>query len=99
MVIELKAEQRTDFGKEKCAKLRAANKLPGNIYGGPLAEPQAINLDLHETEKVIKANGKSAQYAVVLDDNTYAVRIQEIRYEPLHKRFQHVDFVVEGDGG
>jgi ribosomal protein L25 (general stress protein Ctc) len=99
MVIELKAEHRTDFGKEKCAKLRVANKLPGNIYGGPLSEPQAINLDLHETEMLVKANGKSAQYAVVLDDNTYAVRIQEIRYEPLYKKFQHVDFVVEDDDG
>lgn len=97
MAIELAAEPRNVFGKEKMKELRAANKLPGNIYGGPLKEPQAINLDLHECEKVIKTNGKSADYAVVLEGTTYPVRIEEIRYEPLYRGFQHLDFVVKAD--
>lgn len=98
MVIELVAEPRSEFGKENCKKLRAENKLPGNIYGGPLKEPQAINLDLHETEKVMKANGKHADYSVRLGETTYSVRVEEIRYEPIYKGFQHVDFVVRADG-
>ena len=99
MAIVLVAEPRTDLGKEKCKKLRAANKLPANIYGGPLSESRAISLDLHETQKTIKANGKSAEYAVELEGETYPVRIQEIRYEPIYKGFQHVDFVVMANGG
>jgi len=97
MAIELIAEPRSEFGKEKMKKLRADNKLPGNIYGGPLKEPKAIQLDLHACEKVIKANGKSAEYAVVLEGTTYPVRIEEIRYEPVYRDFQHLDFVVKTD--
>jgi len=97
MTIELVAEPRTELGKEKCKKLRATNVLPANIYGGPLKEPQAISLDLHETEKVIKTNGKNADYTVVLEGTKYAVRIEEIRYEPIYRKFEHVDFVVTGN--
>ena len=97
MAIELTAEPRTEFGKEKMKKLRADNKLPGNIYGGPLAEPKAIQLNLHECEKAIQSNGKSADYAVVLEGQTYPVRIEEIRYEPVYRGFLHLDFVVKTD--
>ena len=97
MAIELVAEPRTELGKEKMKKLRAQNKLPGNIYGGSLQEPQAIVLDLHETEKTIKDNGKNADYVVVLGGEKYPVRIEEIHFEPIHRGFQHVDFVVLSD--
>ena len=97
MAIELIAEPRSEFGKEKMKKLRADNILPGNIYGGPLAEPKAIQLDLHACEQLIQANGKSADYAVVLEGQTYPVRIEEIRYEPIYRGFLHLDFVVKTD--
>ena len=98
MVIELVAEDRADLGKEKCKKLREQNKLPGNIYGGKLAEPKAISFDLHETEKLIKANGKGAEYAVKLGGETYPVRIQDVEVEPIYKGFLHLDLVVKNDG-
>lgn len=94
MAIELVAEPRSELGKEKMKKLRQQNILPGNIYGGSMQAPQAISLDLHETEKVIKDNGKAAEYIVVLGGEKYPVRIQEIHFEPIHRGFQHVDFVV-----
>lgn len=97
MTIELAAEPRTDLGKEKCRKLRAANRLPGNLYGGVLDEARAISLDLHETEKLVKAHGRQADYTMQLEGQKYPVQIQEIRYEPIHKRFLHVDFVVRAD--
>ena len=97
MPIELSAERRTQFGKEKCKHLRTENKLPGNVYGGSLKEPQAIQLDLLAAEKLILANGKHGDYALVLEGTTYPVKIQEIRYEPVYKRFQHIDFVVRSD--
>jgi ribosomal protein L25 (general stress protein Ctc) len=97
MPIELTAELRTQFGKEKCKHLREENKLPGNIYGGSLKEPRAIQLDLLASEKLIKAHGKHGEYSLALDGTTYAVKIQEIRYEPIYKRFQHIDLVVRAD--
>ncbi len=97
MPIELTAELRTQFGKEKCKHLREENKLPGNIYGGALKEPRAIQMDMLAVEKLILANGKHGDYTLVLEGTTYPVKIQEIRYEPILKRFQHIDFVVRGD--
>jgi ribosomal protein L25 (general stress protein Ctc) len=97
MAIELVAEPRTELGKEKCKKLRAQNRLPGNIYGGRLPQPQAISLDLHATEKLIKDHGKQADYAVVLAGERYPVRIEQIHFEPVMRNFEHVDFVVLDD--
>ena len=98
MAIELVAEPRSEFGKEKMKKLRAANRLPGNLYGGDLKEPRALSLDLHATELVVKKNGKSAEYVLTFEGKTYPVKIEEVRYEPLQKRFQHLDMVVKQDG-
>lgn len=94
MAIELVAEPRTELGKEKCKKLRTQNRLPANIYGGGLEQPQAISLDLHATEKLIKDHGRQAEYTVVLGGEKYPVRIEEIQFEPVLRHFEHVDFVV-----
>lgn len=98
MAIELVAEPRTELGKEKMSKLRAVNRLPANIYGGLLKEPRAITLDLHQTELLLKEHGKKADYAIVLEGQTYPVQIQEINAEPIYKSLQHIDFLVRGNG-
>ncbi len=97
MAIELTAEPRTELGKEKMSKLRAVNKLPANIYGGPLQESRAITLDLHQVELLLKEHGKRAEYAVVLEGQTYPVQIQEIAAEPIYKHLLHIDFLVRGN--
>ena len=56
------------------SKLRAVNRLPANIYGGLLKEPRAITLDSHETELLLKEHGKKADYAIVLEGQTYPVQ-------------------------
>jgi len=98
MAIELVAEPRAELGKEQCHQLRAQNRLPANIYGGPLTEARAISLDLHQTELAVKQHGKSAEYTLVLEGQSYPVRIEEIRYEPVYKGFLHLDLVVRADG-
>lgn len=95
MPVELSAELRTEFGKEKCKKLREQKILPGNVYGGPLKEPKAIQFNMLETEKLVTANGKHGDYVLLVGGETYPVRIQEVRYEPIYKRFQHLDLVVK----
>jgi large subunit ribosomal protein L25 len=99
MAFTLTAEPRTDFGKEKCAKLRRDNKLPGNVYGGPFGTtPRAISFNLHDTELLIKRNGKSSEYELVFEGATYAVKIQEVGYEPVYKNFKHLDLFIPGKG-
>jgi len=98
MAIELVAEPRAELGKELCKQLRANNRLPANVYGGNLPEPRAISFDLHETEKVIKDNGRDAEYELVLEGQKYPVKIQEIELEPIYKDFLHIDLLVKNDG-
>jgi large subunit ribosomal protein L25 len=96
MAIELHAELRAELGKEKMKKLRGANRLPANIYGGKF-EPRLISLDLHNTELLLKEHGKNGDYAVVLEGQSFPVRIQEVATEPVHKHLLHIDFVVRSD--
>jgi large subunit ribosomal protein L25 len=98
MAIELVAEPRTELGKEKMKKLRAANRLPANIYGGTLLAPRAITLDLHQTDLLVRQHGRRAEYAIVLEGQTYPVQIKEITAEPIYKQLQHIDFLVRGNG-
>ena len=98
MAIELRAEPRAERGKELCKKLRANDVLPGNIYGGPLKEPRAISFPLHETEILLRDNGRDAEYVVLLEGESYPVRIQEAKTEPIYKNFLHLDLVVKSDG-
>jgi large subunit ribosomal protein L25 len=93
MAIELTAQRRSATGKS-VKQLRAAGRLPGNVYGGSLTEALAVELDTKEAEKVIRANGKKAEYSLNVDGTTYPVRLQEVQFEPLRKAFIHVDFVV-----
>jgi ribosomal protein L25 (general stress protein Ctc) len=98
MAYELVAEPRAELGKEKCSKLRAANRLPGNVYGAPLTEARAISFDLHATELLVKQHGKSAEYTLSLEGASYPVRIEEIHFDPLTKSFEHLDLVVRNNG-
>lgn len=99
MALTLTAEPRTEFGKEKCAKLRRANKLPANVYGGPFGtSPRALSLNLHDTELLVKRNGKSAEYELAFEGQVYPVKIQEVGYEPVYKNFKHLDLLVKGQG-
>lgn len=98
MAIDLVAEPRAELGKEKMKKLRAANRLPANIYGAQLESPRAVTLDLHKTELLLKAHGKNADYAVVLEGKTYPVKIQEVKSEPIYKHLLHLDLLVRADG-
>ncbi|HES58611.1 MAG TPA: hypothetical protein ENO21_04180 [Firmicutes bacterium] len=98
MAIELVAEPRAELGKEQAKKLRADNRLPGNVYGPGLPESRAISFNLHETEKTIKDHGRDAEYELVLEGQKYPVRIQDIELEPIYKDFLHIDLLVKGNG-
>jgi ribosomal protein L25 (general stress protein Ctc) len=99
MAITLTAEPRTELGKEKCSKLRVAGRLPANVYGGPFGtSPRLLTLDLHSTELTVKRNGKSAEYELAFEGQTYPVKIQEVRYEPVYKGFKHLDLFIPNKG-
>ena len=98
MAIELVAEPRSELGKQQCKQLREAGRLPGNIYGGDFETPKPISFAMHETDLLLKANGRDADYAVVLEGTTYPVVLKEAKTEPIYKKFLHLDFMVRSDG-
>ena len=93
MAIELTAQRRTELGKAG-RSVRKGGRLLANIYGGPLKEAVAITLDQKSAERTIRENGKSAQYTLSLDGQTYPVKLHEIQIATLKKQILHVDFVV-----
>ena len=93
MAIELAAERRTEIGKSSRA-VRKSGRMLGNVYGGPLTETVPITLDQKSAERTIRENGKSAQYTLTLEGQTYPVRLHEIQIATLKKQILHIDFVV-----
>jgi large subunit ribosomal protein L25 len=100
MAIELVAEPRSEFGKQNCKHLRDAGRLPAVVYGGGLKENLHVSLDMHSSQRVMKANGRGVDYTLSIGGKVYPVRIGEVRREPIRKGFLHVDFIVlEGKAG
>ncbi len=93
MAIELAAQRRTEIGKASRA-VRAGGRMLANIHGGPFRDAAAITLDQKTAEKLLRDNGKKAEYTVSLDGQSYPVRIQEVQIQTLKKMILHVDFVV-----
>lgn len=100
MAIELSAETRSEFGKQNSKHLRESGRLPAVVYGGPIKENLHVHLDMRSSQRVMKENGRSADYTLTVDGKTYPVRIGEVRREPIRKGFLHVDFIVlDGKAG
>jgi large subunit ribosomal protein L25 len=95
MAFEIIAEPREQFGKQKCKQLRESGRLPGVLYGGGLKENLNFTVDLKSTERTMKENGRAADYSLSLGGKTYAVRIGEVRREPIRKGFLHLDLIVK----
>ena len=93
MAIELAAERRTEIGKSSRA-VRKTGRMLGNIYGGSLKESVAITLDQKSAERTIRENGKSAEYTLSLEGQTYPVKLHEIQIATLKRQILHIDFVV-----
>jgi large subunit ribosomal protein L25 len=98
MPVELTAQPRTELGKQKNKQMRKVNRLPATIYGKGIEGSLSIEMDLKETEKTIRATGKTADYTLLLDGKSYPVAVKEVQRDLIRKTFVHVDFFVRNDG-
>jgi large subunit ribosomal protein L25 len=94
--IVLEAQKRTIKGKQVGA-LRRQGILPGIIYGRigkEQIEPIAIQLDLHETSKIINSLTGSSLIRVKVEGESYPVVLRELQKDIIYGTLRHVDFMA-----
>lgn len=94
--IVLEAQNRTIKGK-KVNRLRREGILPGIIYGKvgkKQMDPIAIQLDLHESSKIINTLTGSSLVNVNVEGEEYPVILREVQKDIIYGTLRHVDFMA-----
>jgi len=93
--INVEVETREDRGKNACRRLRAAGKIPANVYGLGLA-PYAVAVSPRRVEEVLRTgSGRNTIFRLSLAGakETRDVMLREMQRDPVSERLIHVDFV------
>lgn len=87
----LKAEKRTLGTPAVLNKLRAANQIPGIIYGSGL-EPITISVDYLMFSRLLKQAGESSLVTMEIPGNEqFSVLVKDVQYDPVTDRITHFD--------
>lgn len=92
--INVEVEARTDTGKNACRRIRAAGRVPANVYGLGLA-PHAVTVDPRRVEEVLgTGSGRNTIFRLSLagGQETREVMLRELQRDPVSDRLIHVDF-------
>lgn len=92
--INVDVETRTETGKNACRRLRAAGRIPANVYGLGLA-PYAVTVDPRRIEDVLRTgSGRNTIFRLSLagGKETREVMLRELQRDPVSDRLVHVDF-------
>lgn len=93
--INVEVETRKDTGKNACRRMRAAGRIPANVYGLGVA-PYAVAVDPRRVEDVLKTgSGRNTIFRLSLAGakETRDVMLREMQRDPVSERLIHVDFV------
>ncbi|HEY1390945.1 MAG TPA: 50S ribosomal protein L25 [Ktedonobacterales bacterium] len=90
--VTLNAERRTVLGKH-VRHLRREGILPANIYGHQ-KESLPVQVNAHEIERMLKANGPTTLYRLVIapEGKEETVIVRHITRQPATNIIQHIDF-------
>jgi large subunit ribosomal protein L25 len=91
----LKAQPRSNTGKEAARKLRAVGRIPAVVYGKEM-EARGLSLDLQETEYLfqrIAVENTILDLVIEGDDEPVQTLIREIQSYPHKPGLLHVDFL------
>lgn len=84
-------EKREVTGK-KVKALRAADKVPGILYGDKDFEPVPTVSDYNATEKAINESGYHSPVALEIDGKKQLAMIKDVDIDPVSRRILNVDF-------
>lgn len=91
--VVLKADRRTQVGKQAVKHLRLKGRLPAVVYGEK-QDPIVCSVDRKELEVILGDQGRNALVSLDLPDGQAqdTTIIKEIQHHPLKGEMQHVDF-------
>ena len=93
--VTLEVESRELLGKGPNGRLRAAGRVPANVYGLGL-KSFAISVEPRRVEELLRsASGRNTILTLAMKDagESRQVMIREIQRDPVHEGLRHVDFV------
>jgi large subunit ribosomal protein L25 len=88
-------EARSATGKNACRQLRAAGRIPGNVYGMALS-PFAVSVEPRKVEEVLGlSSGRNTIFSLSLEGGKESrdVMLREMQRDPVSERLVHVDFM------
>lgn len=92
-MLTLQAEQRTEKGKSFSRRLRINNKFPGILYGFNKTEILLIldHNSIFNLQK--KAEFYKENLLLLIRDQKYEVKVQDIQKHPFKLKLLHIDFL------
>jgi large subunit ribosomal protein L25 len=93
MTATLSASRRTDTGKGAARKLRAAQMIPGVIYGHN-REPLALSMSSRDLDRLLeRIAAETTVVELTIDGAMSRTLIREIQRHPYKREVLHVDFL------
>lgn len=93
MTATLSASKRSDTGKGAARKLRAAQMIPGVIYGHN-REPLALSMSSRELDRLLdRIAAETTVVELTIDGAMSRTLIREIQRHPFKREVLHVDFL------
>ncbi len=91
-VFELKADVRTDSGKEKAKKLRQQGRFPAIVYGAG-KDPVSLSLDIRDAELVLgRIHGEKVLVGLQYGSDKDNVFVRNVQRDPVVDKLLHIDF-------
>lgn len=93
MSFTIKAERRSDFGKNVSRRLRREGRIPVILYG---AAVDSVPLIVEKTDlfKIIRSeSGENTIFKVAMDSGTQNVMIKDIQTDPVTDEILHTDLI------
>ena len=93
MTATLSASKRTDTGKGAARKLRAAQLIPGVIYGHN-REPLALSMSGRDLDRLLdRIAAETTVVELTIDGTMSRTLIREIQRHPFKREVLHIDFL------
>ncbi|KKW42936.1 MAG: 50S ribosomal protein L25 [Candidatus Magasanikbacteria bacterium GW2011_GWA2_56_11] len=90
MAFSIEANKRTPGG---AAQVRAADSVPGVVYGGGRSESLSLSVGYNVLDKLYNEAGESSLIDLSLPGEApVKVLIQDLQFDPVSGRITHVDF-------
>jgi len=89
--VVLKAEIRSEKGKQVAKRLRVVGRLPAVVYGGT-AGPLACSVEKKALETVLHTHGRNAIINLDTGDQIQSTIVKELQQDYLRGSMIHVDF-------